>query len=155
MNIVNTAANITARDQLVMQWEQAKKASDNAIALERTLRTQVVDLCFPADTRKVGTNNLDLGRGVKLKAVTGLRYTLDKADDAARTNAAVDAIEQTGNEGEFIAERLVKWKPELSVSEYKKLDMTNPTHKRIKDIIDGVLTITPESAQVEIIYPNA
>lgn len=156
LKAVNDMSNISEKDQLLMNWQNAKASADAAIALERDLRAKVVDTFFP-DTakRNVGVNNFDLGRGYQLKATLGLTYKLATADDAKATGDAVDAIEALGNEGSFIAERMVKWKPELSVKEYKALDLTNPTHKKIKELIDGVLTITPASPQVEVVVPKS
>lgn len=156
--MTNPTSTISPRDQMIMQWQQAKAAADSAIALERDLRATIVANAWPVGKRKVGTNNLDLGNGVTLKGVLALTYKLDSADDSARTYAAEEAIEALGNEGAFIASRLIKWKPELSVSEYKALETegqyANATHVKIKAIIDEVLTISDASPQVSVVYPK-
>jgi plasmid stabilization system protein ParE len=135
--------------ELIMQWEQAKKASANAVELERNLRAQVV--AAVAAEGKIGTNNYDLGRGYTLKIVKKLSYKIDDS----RVDDALANIEKLGNEGAFVGDRLVKFKPELSISEYNKLDATNPTHVRIKSLIDDVLTISDASPTVEIVEPKS
>lgn len=149
---------ITPKDQLIMDWQQAKASADNAIALERRLRTQVVDTVFPKETRRVGTNNHDLGRGFTLRAVCSLSYKLDSSNDSAATTAVADEIEELGNEGAFLVDRLIKWKPELSVSEYKKLQERAATEdqfaKKVLALLEPVLTITDASPQVEVVVPK-
>lgn len=142
MSIDNATAS------LVTQWENAKAASSNAVELERNLRAQVMAAVFP--NAKVGTNNFDLGRGYTLKAVKKLNYKIDDS----RIDDAVEAIEALGNEGAFLGGRLVRFKPELATGEYNKLDATNPTHVKIKALIDGVLTITDGSPTLEITKPK-
>lgn len=134
---------------LITSWENAKAASANAVELERNLRSQVMAICFP--NAKVGTNNLELGRGYTLKAVKKLNYKLDNDT----VDAAIEKVEALGNEGAFLAERLVKFKPELSVSEYNKLDAANPTHVKIKALIDDVLTISDGSPTMEVVKPKS
>lgn len=141
----------TQRDKLIVSWQQADAALAAAKEREMTLRSQVMTTCFP--DAEVGTNNLELGKGYKLKGVRKLNYNL--ANGAGETEAALDAITKLGNEGQFIAERLVGWTPKLSLTEYKKLEETNPTHKKIKDIIDAVLTVTDGAPTLEVVEPKA
>lgn len=136
------------RDELIMQWQAAANALANAKELEMNLRNQVVAECFPNAT--VGVNNLELGMGYKLKATRKLNYNVNNEG----VDAALDDIAKIGNDGAFIAERLVSFKPTLSVSEYKKLDATNPTHKRIKDRIDEVLTTSDGAPTLELVEPK-
>lgn len=154
---MSNAMNISPRDELIMQWEQAQKAAAAAKDLEMKLRKQVVEVCFP--DAPVGTSNLELTRGYKLKAVKKLNYSLDKTDDSARTDAALDAIAKIGNEGTFIAERLVKWKPELSITEYKAIQTRaaggDENAKKMLEHINAVLTITDASPELEMVFPKA
>jgi hypothetical protein len=136
----------------IAKWRDAKIAATKAVADEKALRAAMVALCFPDP--KIGTNNLDIGRGYTLKFVRSLNYKLDTKDvDAttglSNTDRALDIIRSTGNDGPFIADRLVKWKPELSVTEYKAL---SDTHKKI---IDKVVTTSDASPEVEMVPPKA
>lgn len=139
------------RDNLIVSWQTAKSQLDAAVELERNLRKQVFEVCFPE--AKEGTNNLDLGMGYKLKGVKKLNYNLVNGE--GETETVLDQIANLGNEGHFIAERLVGWKPALSLSEYKKLEANNPTHAKIKNMIDSVITITEGLPTVEVVEPKA
>lgn len=141
---------ISQRDQDIMAWQEAEKALNAAKEKEMTLRTKVMAECFP--NAEVGTNTLELGKGYKIKGVRKLNYNL--ANGQGETEAALDAISKLGNEGQFIAERLVGWTPKLSLTEYKKLEATNPTHAKIKELIDAVLTVTDGAPTLEVVPPK-
>lgn len=143
------------RDQLILKWQDAKAKLDAAVEEELRLRNACFTANFPTLTPGTDTHTLELGKGYILKAKTGTRYTLANAiKDGKPTDKAYDAIAKIGNEGALLADRLFNYKPELSVSEYKKLDLTNPTHKKIKAIVDGVLTTKPAQVTLEFIDPT-
>jgi hypothetical protein len=55
-----------------------------------------------------------------------------------------------------IAERIVKWKPDLSVSEYETLAASeNETDIKAKTLIDAILTVKPASPQLTFEPPKA
>jgi hypothetical protein len=85
--------------------------------------------------------------------VKKLNYKLATKDEAL--DKALDGVEKMGEKGKLIAERLVKFDPRLSVSEYRALDPKDKTDAAIKKLIDSVLTITPGSPQLEIIAPKS
>jgi hypothetical protein len=118
-------------------------------ALEAEARKVCVDDYFAQ--AKEGTNNADLGNGYTLKAVVKNNYRLaanDKVDDA------LAQIEKLGEKGKFLAERVVRYKPDLSLTEYKNLDLADNVDKAVKDIIDGILTIQPGMPSLEIVPPK-
>lgn len=133
------------RDQLIMTWQAAKAAADKAVAVERELRAKIKAELFP-DAKPEGTTNLELGMGYKLKLVTKRNYNLASND---KVDEALEAIGKLGNEGTFIAERLVTWHPRLALSEYREAP------DNVKAIIDGVLTVTDGTPTVELIEPKA
>lgn len=139
------------RDRLILDWQEAEKALALAKAKEIELRNKVMATCFPA--AEVGTNTLDLGKGYKLKGVRKLNYSL--ANGEGQTDAALDAIAAIGNEGVFIAEDLVGWTPKLSLTRYNKLEASNPTHMKIKAVIDSVLTVNDGTPTLEVVVPKA
>jgi|WetSurMetagenome_2_1015567.scaffolds.fasta_scaffold103746_2 hypothetical protein len=144
-NLTPTAA------ELIRNWDAKAKAAKAAVAEERDARAAVVAHVF--DGADYGTNNFDLGNGYTLKYVRSINYTLDTKDvdpntGASNTDRALDNIRALGNDGQFIADRLVKWKPELSVSEYKLLPNTH------KKIIDTVITTKDASPSIEITGPK-
>ena len=109
------------------------------------LRKAIFEVQFPNHSE--GTARVPLGNGYQLKAVGKLNYKLDNKDGA--TEKALEELETAGNEGKFLADRLVKWSPELSITEYRKLD------PQYKVIIDKVLTINPGAPTLEIEEPKA
>lgn len=152
---INTRAIL---DNKIVEWQRLKQhIAVNVAPLvtqEMGLRKELMSMAFPVAVE--GTNNFDLGQGYTLKGVKKLEYKLDNhVDRGYPTDVAYDAIVALGNEGAFLAERLIVYKPELSVAEYKKLDPNNPTHIKIKALIDGVLTIKDASPTLEVATPKA
>lgn len=142
-------AQVAARSpaEIMAEWRASCVALEAAKQRESELRREILNGAFgfkgEADTRS-GTENFELNGGAKLKAVFRLNYKLD----ASRVDEALSKIENTGPNGDFIAERLVKFKPELSVSEYKLLP------EKIRDIIDTVLTISSGTPSLEYVEPK-
>lgn len=133
----------------LLAWDHAKKALDAAKALESSLRQEVLkdfyDFGGESDLRE-GTENLELGNGYKLKATFKLSRKLENKN--GETSEALRAIAEIFEGGKLYAERLVKWSPELSVSEYKKL----PTN--IREVIDSALTSKAATPSLEIVEPK-
>jgi len=145
-------------DETLAKWEAAKTTLDAAKEAEMTLRKLYVALASDP-TKEKGTENIALGNGYKAKVVKKVTFGFIKgADDKTDWEAvmtAQDEMEKTGNEGAFIAERLFKWSAELSVSEYNKLDTTNPSHAAIKKIADRVIVTKSGAPTLEIVAPKS
>lgn len=139
------------RDQILLEWDRRKKALDAAKEGELAIRKAIAAREFP--NPKKGTNNLELGNGYTLKLVHKVNYNL--APDNAKVEEVQEAIEKVGNEGKFLADRLITWKPTLSVSEYGKLDLEDPTHRKIKELVDSVVTMTDATPSLEIKEPKS
>lgn len=139
------------REGLLMLWQRTAETLAKAKEDEMQIRGQVAKAFFP--TPKEGMNNFDLGNGYTLKFGNKMNYSLDKD----KVDAALDAIEKAGDQGKFIAGRLVKFQPELSLTEYRLLEdgaATDALTKRIKAEIDSVLTIKPGTPSLEIKEPK-
>lgn len=138
-----------ARDDLLMRHQAAAKALAEAKALEMQLRLEVAETLYGFDVNvlREGTENIDLGNDYKLKAVFKTSYTLNNKDNAV--DKMLTKLENSGEEGKFIAERLVKYKPELSVTEYKNLS------PKMKKIVDEVVSTKPATPTIEIVAPKA
>lgn len=130
------------KEQALIEWQAAATALEAAKATEAKLRIEVVGL-FPFDDEE-GTQNIDLANGWKLKAVKKQNYKLD----ALKVDAALEKMEKLGEAEKLLAERLVKFKPELSISEYRIL----PANCR--GIIDDVLTVSPGMPSLELVPPK-
>ena len=142
----NETAN---RDAKILAWEAAVKALAAAKDAEAALRKEVLAEAFAFDPEALreGTENVELGAGYKLKAVFKISRNLNNENEAV--DKVLSKIEKTGPEGAFIAERLVKWKPELSVSEYKKLP------EKFKKLFDEVVTSKEAMPSLELVEPKS
>jgi hypothetical protein len=153
---------IEERNQRIQIWLDAKATLESAKATEAESRLVVTQTLFP--TPKKGTQRFQLANGYAVKLVCGYNFTLgdkDKTGDdgvkisiAAQVEAVQDAIEALGPEGSFIADRVIKWKPELSVTEYEKLG-ESAIGLKAKELIDAILTVTPATPQLSFEEPKA
>lgn len=138
--------------KLLQQWEESKKRLDVAKEEEMKFRKEYVAFASDSD-REIGTENIQLDNGYKAKVVKKINYDFIKKDDEKTVDKkAIDSalckIESDGAAGELIAERLIKWTPSLSLSEYKIL---SPDHK---SIIDDVLVTKEASPTLAIVAPK-
>lgn len=134
-------------DMLLMQWDAAKVELAKAKALESQLRNEVVRRLYPdVEADAEGTKNIDLGGGYKVKTVFKQSRRLNNKN--GEVVEALEKIDKMGAGAKVIAERLVKWEPKLSKSEYDKLPV------EIKNIIDKVITMRPATPTVELVKPK-
>lgn len=138
MNTAQKPLEEMTRDERIMAWNDAKKALDRAKDAEMKLRKSIVDGEFDVST--VGTQNIELGNGWKLKAVVKESYKLSTDND--KVDAVLDTLE------DWQADRLVKWSGRLMKSEYDKLDEAD------KGKVNAVLTIAPSAPTLELIAPK-
>lgn len=148
-NLTPTAAELLTTWQNTLPGLAEAKA---AVAAERAARDALVAHVFKDDAP--GTHNFVLPKGWTLKYVRSIEYKMDKtpADPnvptgPTKTDAMLDKLEALGNDGAFIAERIVKFTPELSVTEYKKL---TPEQKAI---VDGVVTSKDSAPELKLVPP--
>lgn len=133
------------RDEKIVEWLDASKKLAEAKEQELLLRNEVIKLSFK-NPKESGTENVELGNGYKLKAVFKLNYRLNNLNDGV--NKAIQQIEKLEPQGSFITQRLIKWKPELSITEYNKLD------SKVKDIINEVVISYPGTPSLELVSPS-
>jgi hypothetical protein len=152
MQMSKCAYDDLSQDELLVQWNILKGKIETIKNEEMELRKYIVSRAFPE--KHEGTNTKELGQGYQLKAGVKFNYSLD--NDNKKINAALDAIVKCGNQGAFIAERLVNWKPSLSLSEYRELqDDESDTGKQILRHINSVLTIKEAAPTLEIKVPKS
>lgn len=131
-----------SHDDQILLWDATKKELDALKDREMKMRKHIVESnSHGFDATQVGTQNVDLGNGWTLKAVVKQSYKLDTDHD--KVEAALDRLE------DWQADRLVKWSPTMSVSEYKKLDDDE------REVIDEVLTISTASPTLTLVPPKA
>ena len=132
---------VSKRDAALNEWVAAKKALDEAKARENAARMALIATASDvADPMATGTENVPFGTGT-LKIVRTLNYKFTTDNDGI--DRVLDDIEKSMEGGNIIAERLVKWKGELSLSEYKLLSPEN------KARIDRIIEAKPATPSVE------
>jgi len=145
--------NSMTEDQLLLLWEQKKKAIEIAKEEEMDLRKYIVKREFPKPQE--GTNTKELGRGYQLKSVIKYNYNLSSNDIVEK---CLDHISALGNEGPFIADRLVSWKPSFLITEYRDLcerkDKGDASAIKILNIVNEMLTISEAAPTLEIKSPK-
>lgn len=104
------------QDELLVRHQQLKDALDKAKADEMELRKYIVNRAFP--NKVEGTNTLELGNGYELKA--GIKFNYKLLDNKV-VDDCLDRISKIGNQGSFVAERLVSWTPNFLLTEYREL----------------------------------
>ena len=142
---------IAERDRLLTLWSEAKNRLDVAKEFEMQIRKEAVAFAFD-QSKLTGTERIDLANGWQAKAVKKINYGwITGDDDKVNKDAIEDAlcqIEEAGPAGQLIASRLVKWTPDLSLTEYKQLP------DEFKTIIDKVIVTSEGSPTLEIIPPK-
>lgn len=99
------------------EWRRKKVLYEQAKADEMRLRLELVE--FAGNPEIVaGSERLPMDDGGSLKITKVINYSF-VGDDPLRE--ALQRMRDVGPMGEFLAERVVRWKPELCVGEYKKL----------------------------------
>jgi hypothetical protein len=137
-------------DKLILDWNAATAALETAKEIEKELRKKVAETFFKAmldNPQAKGTFNHNLGNGYKIKSVFTLKHTLNNENNYV--DQALEYIEKMSPEGKIIAEKLVKWKPELSGTEYENLA------PQYKAVIDTILITKSFMQSIEFVEPKA
>lgn len=121
----------------IAAWQECAAAAtvlkDRALEMRKTIASREFD------TTKRGTQKKTLESGEELKTVIKHNFNLGARPEV---EAALEKLPK------HKADRLVKWKPELSLSEYKLLDDDE------KKIIDAVLTTSEGAHTLEVKPPK-
>lgn len=126
----------------VIAWARAADELETAKARELDLRQQLLAAAF--SDLQPGTSNLELGAGYQLQAVMRLNHSLEPT----LTRLALDEIRATGDVGTHLAERVVRWTPELVISEWKKLP------GKIAEVLGQALTSKPGQPSLKLVPPK-
>ena len=143
-----------SNDGMLMLWNKHKEMLNHYKEKEMEYRKICAAFLVPAKTE--GTTNVELGEGYQAKVVTKFNYKLPEND---KVWLALDKISTIGNEGKFIAERLVSWTPSFLKTEYTTLqeeaDKGSEQAKAILKIVnEDLITITEAAPQLEIKEPK-
>lgn len=141
------------QDALLMTHKQMQDDLSALKAKELELRKYIANRAFP--TKEEGTNTLELGNGYELKAVVKYNYKLADNEIVEKT---LEEIAKIGNEGPFIADRLVSWTPNFLKTEYTKLQEDaaggNENAKKILKLTEIMLEITDAAPTLTIKAPK-
>ena len=143
-------------DGMLIQRQKSKDELTKWKEKEMEWRKICAAFLVPAKTE--GTTNVELGAGYQAKVVHKYNYKLDGDND--KIWSALDKIGAIGNEGKFIAERLVSWTPNFLKTEYTTLqeEAANGSQdaKAILAIVEKeMLTITEAAPTLSIVEPKA
>lgn len=142
-----------SQDEILLEWDKRKKLLTKAKDDEMEFRKYVVQRAFPQP--KKGMNNVDLGNGYTLKANIKYNYKLNDNDVVEK---GLDELAHTGNDGSFIADRLVSWTPNFLLSEYRVIqedaEKGSVIAKERLKIIDKFLTVDDAAPSLEIKEPR-
>lgn len=138
---------MTINNNKIQKWHRLTEQMTELKAQEMKLRKELLYECFDYnDDDREGTQNFDLGKDYKLKAAFKLSLKLEN-----KNNEVFDIIEEfksVGPEGEFLSERIVKWKPELSKKEYDQLP------EQYRTLIDSILISKPATPSLKLVAPK-
>jgi len=155
---------VARRDAAIAAWRAAVEPKKQWENYEKDCRAGVVGLCFPVKVK--GTQRVELPGGYKLKLVHSVTYSLgnkdlvdpvlqEKVPIEAQIKGVLEQIAALGNEGPMLADRLVKWKPELSATEYEALNPEFDLEAKAKALIDTIVNTKPASPQLTLEEPKA
>jgi hypothetical protein len=135
------------------RWYGIQREVSKLKAEEALLRSKIFKGYFPTPVEGTNKTPLNDGTGAELKATHVLNRKVDEG--------ALDALRQSMQptdlgDGTFLEpnvpklplDKLVKWKPEVAISEYRKLTAEEQL------LFDQCLIITIGSPQVEITIPK-
>lgn len=129
-------------DMLIAQWHKTAGIAATWKAKEAAMREEVVRRVFKDNA--AGTYNRELGKGYVLKCTK--KETFKVVETAI--NPTLDKIRALGNEGTFLAARLIKWKPEFAKSEFNKAP------ENVQKLILEAIEIKPAMPTLEIVEPK-
>jgi len=142
------------QDELLMCHQDLKTELADLKEREMELRKYIVKRAFPNPNE--GVNTLELGNGYQLKAKVAFNYKLEEND---KVEAGLEKISRIGNDGAFIADRLVSWTPNFLLTEYRALQEASNggslTAKAILKEVHEFLVITDAAPTLDIKAPKA
>lgn len=133
------------------KWYLLKKQLAEVKTAESLMRSRIAKFFFPTLDEGTNTHPLKDGTGANLKMV----HTIDRKVNEGELEALKAAIaaaaddEKSNLKGvEFEWDKLIVWKPELKIGEYRKLSEAQ------REIFDRVLVVKPGMPQLDITIPK-
>lgn len=145
-----------SNDGMLMLWQKSKENLDHWKAIEMEYRKITTAMLVPDHNRNEGMNTIELGSGYAAKVGIKMNYKLASDNDVVWKG--LEAIEKLGNEGKFVAERLISWSPNFLLTEYRQLqddaEKGSDFAKNALKEIEKFMTITEASPTLEIKEPK-
>lgn len=147
------------QSEAILTWLQAAHSAAYYKQAEMEARRALIGAYFDGKEEK-GTRRFHFANGYSLKYGQTEKLEFVKLDYLSDTDleSQIQALESfiraMGAEASFIADRLIKWAPSLSKTEYDKLDMRNPLHVNIKTAVDNHLITKYNAPTMELEPPK-
>lgn len=128
----------------IQRWAETKAELDRVKARELEQRLALIAKHF-ADPPEEGTVAVDVGAGHELVATFALRYGLPNEE---LTRPVLDKMAKADPAGGELVKRLVKWTPELRISEWRKLP------PKLAKLIAAIVKTPPATPTLELRSPK-
>ena len=133
------------------KWYLLKKQLAEVKTAESLMRSRIAKFFFPTPDEGTNTHPLKDGTGANLKMV----HTIDRKVDEGELEAlkvalaaAADNAEDNLHGLELDFDKLIVWKPELKIAEYRKLSEAQ------REVFERVLVVKPGMPQLDITIPK-
>lgn len=133
------------------KWYLLKKQLSEVKTAEALMRSRIAKFFFPTPDEGTNTHPLKDGTGANLKMV----HTIDRKVDEGELEALREALAKAEEDPtsnlhgmEFDFSKLIVWKPELKLAEYRKLTDAQ------RDVFDRILVVKPGMPQLDITIPK-
>jgi len=144
------------KDGMLMLWRIAKDMLDQYKEAEMCYRKICAAFLVPEPIKNEGINTVELGNGFQAKVGIKMNYKL--ASDNDLVWAGLEKIEKLGNEGKFVADRLISWQPNFLLIEYRQLqedaEKGSEFAKNALKEVSNFMTISEASPTLEIKKPK-
>lgn len=133
------------------KWFLLKKQLGEVKSAEAMMRSRIAKFFFPTPDEGTNTHPLKDGTGANLKMVHNIDRKVDEGELEALREAmsAAEDDEKNNLHGlELDFTKLIVWKPELKIAEYRKLTEAQ------RQVFDRVLVVKPGMPQLDITIPK-
>lgn len=121
------------------RWTQLQNQLVSIKDEEMKLRKEIFEECFPSPTE--GASTIDMPEGWKLKGTYKLTRSLDEA--------ALPAVIAELHKHKVATDQLIAYKPNLSLSAYRKLD------EKWRRVLEQAMEIKPGAPTLELVAPKS
>lgn len=143
MSNLEQATEVTNEE--LAKWFEMKEELNKLKSAEAMLRSRIAKHFFPAPDEGTNTHKIEDGTGAALKMVHSINRKVDEGELEALKEAM---FEKGSNLPQLDITKLIVWKPEVSIKEYRKLSDED------RNVFDRALVISPGMPQLSIVIPK-